>query len=66
MVFGDFETSCDQLNIIDFNTIFESLAFVDLSLAAYEENLHRPNRDAGDGCSGIGRQRTHKAHPLFT
>jgi len=46
MVFGDFETSCDQLNIIDFNTIFESLAFVDLSLAAYEENLHRPDRDA--------------------
>ena len=46
MVFGDFETSCDQLNIIDFNTIFESLAFVDLRLAAYEENLHRPNRNA--------------------
>ena len=45
MVFGDFETSCDQLNLIDFNTIFESLAFVDPSLAAYEENLHRPNRN---------------------
>ena len=54
MVFGDFETSCDQLNIIDFNTIFESLAFVDLRLAAYEENLHRPNRNARAGCFRVG------------